>query len=104
MPGLRPSQSMDAEAAARQAEFNEKKWVWVPDEVNGYLAGWVVREDETEGDVVLAANNEVRSRAPPTLAIVECLADQESTLVRPQQDEPAQVRPRRRYRRPYAPE
>jgi hypothetical protein len=61
MPGPRPSQSMDAEAAARQAEFNEKKWVWVPDEQNGYLAGWVVREDETEGDVVMAANNEVRS-------------------------------------------
>jgi hypothetical protein len=89
MPGLRPSQSMDAEAAARQAEFNEKKWVWVPDEVNGYLAGWVVREDETEGDVVLAANNEVRSHTPPTLGIAECLADQESTLIRPQQDEPA---------------
>lgn len=32
MPAPRPSQSADAEAAARQAEFNEKKWVWVPDD------------------------------------------------------------------------
>ncbi|KAG1725048.1 hypothetical protein EDB19DRAFT_288954 [Suillus lakei] len=33
MPAPRPSQGAEAaRAAALQAEFNEKKWVWVPDE------------------------------------------------------------------------
>jgi hypothetical protein len=58
MPAPRPSQSADAEAAARQAEFNEKKWVWVPDEREGYLAGWVAREEDEEGDVVMASSSE----------------------------------------------
>jgi len=59
-PTARPSQSADtARAAAIQAEFNEKKWVWVPDDKEGYLAGWVVREEEDIGDVVMAAGGEV---------------------------------------------
>ena len=51
-----------AHAAALQAEFNEKKWVWVPDEKEGYLAGWVVREDAErgEGEVFMASGSEVR--------------------------------------------
>jgi myosin protein heavy chain len=53
-----------ARAAALQAEFNEKKWVWVPDEDEGYLAGWVVRESTNErgveeGEIVMAAGGEV---------------------------------------------
>lgn len=47
--------------AAAQAEFNEKKWVWVPDDREGYLAGWVAREEEDVGEVVMAANGEVRA-------------------------------------------
>lgn len=39
----KPGQAM-ADAAAT-AEFNEKKWVWMPDDKAGYLAGWVVREN-----------------------------------------------------------
>ena len=61
MPAPRPSQSAEAaRAAALQAEFNEKKWVWVPDDKDGYLAGWVVREEDDMGDVVMAAGGEVR--------------------------------------------
>ncbi|EEB90052.1 hypothetical protein MPER_11795 [Moniliophthora perniciosa FA553] len=46
MPAPRLSQSAEAaRAAAQQAEFNEKKWVWVPDDKEGYLAGWVNKED-----------------------------------------------------------
>jgi myosin heavy chain 9/10/11/14 len=60
MPPL-ASLSADAEAAARQAEFNEKKWVWVPDEREGYLAGWVLREEGEEGEVQMAFNSEVRN-------------------------------------------
>ena len=58
-----PRLSQSAEAArmaAAQAEFNEKKWVWVPDDKEGYLAGWVAREEDDVGEVVMAANSEVR--------------------------------------------
>lgn len=60
MPPPRPSHSADAaRAAALQAEFNEKKWVWVPDDKEGYLAGWVVKEEDDIGEVVMAAGGEV---------------------------------------------
>ena len=56
-----PQLSQNAETAriaAAQAEFNEKKWVWVPDDKEGYLAGWVVREEGDMGQVVMAAVGE----------------------------------------------
>ena len=60
MPSPWPSDSSDAaKAAAAQAEFNEKKWVWVPDDRDGYVAGWVQDEDENDGDIVLATSSEV---------------------------------------------
>ena len=49
-----------ARAAALQAEFNEKKWVWVPDAREGYLAGWVSEEGEDAAQVVMASGGEVR--------------------------------------------
>lgn len=62
MPPSRPSfgGAQSARDAALQAEFNEKKWVWVPDDKEGYLAGWVADEDGEEGDVVLASGGDVR--------------------------------------------
>ena len=50
-----------AKAAAAQAEFNEKKWVWVPDAKEGYLAGWVNKEVEEEdaAEVIMASGGEV---------------------------------------------
>jgi myosin heavy chain 9/10/11/14 len=57
MPPPMPSQN--AEAARRAAEFNEKKWVWVPDEREGYLAGYVNKEDESVAEVVMASGGEV---------------------------------------------
>lgn len=60
----RYSQNADAaRAAAEQAEFNEKKWVWVPDEENGYLAGWVIQEGNDVAEVIMAAGGEVRASA-----------------------------------------
>ena len=53
-----------ARVAALQAEFNEKKWVWVPDERDGYLAGWVAREEDEMGEVVMAAGGDVRLVRP----------------------------------------
>ena len=48
-------------AAALQAEFNEKKWVWVPDAKEGYLAGWVNEEEEDAAQVIMSAGGEVNS-------------------------------------------
>jgi myosin heavy chain 9/10/11/14 len=63
MPAPRLSQAAEAaRGAALQAEFNEKKWVWVPDEKEGYLAGWVNKEANDEGEIVMAAGGDVRSR------------------------------------------
>lgn len=61
MPAHWPSNSSDAaKAAAAQAEFNEKKWVWVPDEKEGYIAGWVDREEGDVGEIVIPPGSEVR--------------------------------------------
>ncbi|KAL1743339.1 nonmuscle myosin heavy chain b [Schizophyllum fasciatum] len=58
----RPSFSAAAaHAAAAQAEFNEKKWVWVPDEKEGYLAGWVNKEEGDTAEIVMAAGGDIRS-------------------------------------------
>ena len=92
-----PRLSQSAEAArmaAAQAEFNEKKWVWVPDDREGYLAGWVAREEEDIGEVVMAANGEVRAF---TLLGLEGHAevrfiDPTSAAVCSFEDEPSQVR------------
>ena len=53
-----------ARAAALQAEFNEKTWVWVPDAKEGYLAGWVNQEMENAAEVVMASGGEVRALLP----------------------------------------
>lgn len=60
MPPPRISEGAEAaRAAALQAEFNEKKWVWIPDEKEGYLGGWVIEEDGDIGEVVMATGGEV---------------------------------------------
>ncbi|CAL1710675.1 unnamed protein product [Somion occarium] len=84
MPAPRPSQSAEAaRAAALQAEFNEKKWVWVPDDKEGYLAGWVVKEEDDMGEVVMASGGEIRrlplyalsKMNPPKFDRVDDIAD-----------------------------
>ena len=60
MPNLSHLQGVEtSRAAAHQAEFNEKKWVWVPDAREGYLAGWVNEEEEDAAQVIMAAGGEV---------------------------------------------
>ncbi|KAJ3836083.1 P-loop containing nucleoside triphosphate hydrolase protein [Lentinula raphanica] len=84
MPAPRLSQSAEAaRAAAAQAEFNEKKWVWVPDDKEGYLAGWVYNEDGEYGDIIMAAGGEARrvplfilsKMNPPKFDRVDDIAD-----------------------------
>ncbi|KAG9311336.1 myosin II heavy chain [Chiua virens] len=84
MNGLRNSQNADAaRAAALQAEFNEKKWVWVPDEKDGYLAGWVHQEDQETAEIVMSSGAEIRrvplyalsKMNPPKFDRVDDIAD-----------------------------
>ncbi|KAF8657591.1 hypothetical protein AX16_002172 [Volvariella volvacea WC 439] len=79
-----PTSSAEAAmAAARQAEFNEKKWVWIPDVREGYLAAWVMKEEEKCAEVVMALNGEHRHVSydalfkmnPPKFDRVEDIAD-----------------------------
>jgi len=70
MPAPRLSQSEAARAAAQQAEFNEKKWVWVPDIKEGYLAGWVNNEEEDAAEVIMAAGGEVCSVFYPSVILI----------------------------------
>lgn len=107
MPAPRPSQSAEAaRAAAAQAEFNEKKWVWVPDDKDGYLAGWVVKEEDDTGEVVMAAGGEVRVYIFYRIYIIQHrpLLDPQAAPLCALQDESTQVRSRRRHRGPYLPE
>ena len=62
MPAVVPRVSLSAEAARAavlQAEFNEKRWVWIPDDEEGYIAGWVLHEEDDTGEVMLAGGGEV---------------------------------------------
>ena len=44
--------------------------MWVPDEKEGYLAGWVNKEDGGFGDIIMAAGGEVSgSPSCPTIRI-----------------------------------
>lgn len=36
-----------------QADSSEKTWVWVPDDIEGYLSGWVKSDKDDMVDVVL---------------------------------------------------
>lgn len=82
-----------ARAAALQAEFNEKKWVWVPDEKEGYLAGWVHQEDQETAEIIMSSGGEVDlfllalppllTFRPDTPSSALCLIQDESPKVRP---------------------
>lgn len=37
--------------AVAQAKFNEKKWVWIQDDKEGYVRGHVIKEEEEGSDV-----------------------------------------------------
>ncbi|TNY19244.1 putative nonmuscle myosin heavy chain b [Rhodotorula diobovata] len=45
------------------AQWSQRKWVWVPDEHNGYLAGWVVKDNDEDGTstVALESGDETRT-------------------------------------------
>ena len=54
----KPRQNL-ADAAA-QAEWASKKWVWCPDPVLGYVAGWIVKEEQ-EMAIVACVDDKVHN-------------------------------------------
>ncbi|KAI8450264.1 myosin type-2 heavy chain 2 [Phakopsora pachyrhizi] len=68
----KPGQAM-ADAAAT-AEFNEKRWVWLPDEKKGYLAGWIIR------DVTPQDTNKEDSKTDDATVDVRCVDDKTRTI------------------------
>ncbi|KAG5455369.1 MAG: P-loop containing nucleoside triphosphate hydrolase protein, partial [Olpidium bornovanus] len=76
----------NAQDEVAQQEFASKKWVWVPDKDEGYIAGYVTNEDGDDVRVQLN-NGKVRSRElainindtekmnPPKFDMVEDMAD-----------------------------
>ncbi|GAA5937074.1 myosin 1 [Sporobolomyces koalae] len=77
------SQQRLAKDAAELAAWNSKKWVWVPDERQGYVAGWIVKEEDGISTVAMETGDEIRqietdlvSRVnPPTFEGAEDIAD-----------------------------
>jgi myosin heavy chain 9/10/11/14 len=86
----RPSQAAATEAA-RAAEFNEKKWVWVPDDKEGYVAGWVHKEEANDGEIILASGGEVILSYLFIKSKLMTLLDAESSPWIPIEDESSQI-------------
>ncbi len=45
-----PVHPATAAEAAETARWSERKWVWIPDDKEGYVAGYVNRENDFEAD------------------------------------------------------
>lgn len=80
----RPSEAVEVVEAAA---FQERKWVWVPDEREGYVSGWVNKEEDDFGEVVIASGGEVRILC----VFISLSIDSQSPTIRPVQDEPSKV-------------
>lgn len=73
--------------AAAAAEFASKKYVWVPDKEQGYVSGWVVREEEGgavsivsltaggDGSIRNVATDDLSKMNPPKFEKAEDIAD-----------------------------
>ena len=54
MSTLQPRQNTDTMSdLTTQLESTEKTWVWVPDDIEGYLSGWVRSDKDDMVEVVL---------------------------------------------------
>ncbi|KAG0256225.1 hypothetical protein BG011_004691 [Mortierella polycephala] len=68
--------------AVAQAEFNEKKWVWVEDKDEGYISAWISKEEGDQVQVHLSNGlvktvniNQTGKMNPPKFDKVEDMAD-----------------------------
>jgi myosin protein heavy chain len=54
MPPMQPFQNATITSDfITQPESSEKTWVWVPDDIEGYLSGWVKSDKDDIVEVVL---------------------------------------------------
>ena len=61
MSALQPSQNADTMSdLMTQPESTERTWVWVPDDIEGYLSGWVKSDKDDMVEVVLDSGRGVR--------------------------------------------
>ncbi|KAL8291895.1 hypothetical protein RQP46_002153 [Phenoliferia psychrophenolica] len=83
-PTRRQRRQLDpAQAAAALQEWTAKKWVWVPDQTAGYLAGHVVKEEgdvstvalTTGGNLLQVSSVELRPVNPPNYDGAEDIAN-----------------------------
>ncbi|KDN45270.1 P-loop containing nucleoside triphosphate hydrolase protein [Tilletiaria anomala UBC 951] len=84
-PGASSAASASAADAAAAAEFASKKYVWVPDKLDGYVSGWVVREEESgnvsvvslsaDGSMKNVATDDLSKMNPPKFEKAEDIAD-----------------------------
>ncbi|KAJ3109200.1 hypothetical protein HDU97_008599 [Phlyctochytrium planicorne] len=77
---VRPYQGVND--ALAQAQFAEKKWVWVADKEEGFLAGWIIKEDGDQVTVEFSNNtkrtlhvNDTEKMNPPKFDKAEDMAD-----------------------------
>ncbi|KAJ3214246.1 Myosin-10 [Clydaea vesicula] len=68
--------------ALQQSQWAEKKWVWVADKEEGYLSGYVTKEEgdkmelKLSNDTVVTVNsNDIEKMNPPKFDKVEDMAD-----------------------------
>ncbi|MBW0481798.1 hypothetical protein O181_021513 [Austropuccinia psidii MF-1] len=70
----KPGQVM-ADAAAT-AEFNEKRWFWLPDEKLGYIAGWILKDSSSTSTMDNNNNNQQNITTENSLIVeVRCVDD-----------------------------
>ncbi|KAI8846206.1 P-loop containing nucleoside triphosphate hydrolase protein, partial [Chytridium lagenaria] len=77
---VRPYQGVSD--ALAQAQFAERKWVWVADKEEGFLAGWITKEEGDKVTVQFSNNtsktlhiNDTEKMNPPKFDKVEDMAD-----------------------------
>jgi len=52
-PAIGAISSMKINDAMAQAKWAEKKWVWVADKEEGFIAGWIVKENGDNVEIEL---------------------------------------------------
>ncbi|CAO3654116.1 unnamed protein product [Mucor fragilis] len=69
--------------AVAQAKFNEKKWVWIQDDKEGYVRGHVIKEEEgadveveyERGGTVIVPQSRIQPMNPPKFDMVDDMAE-----------------------------
>ncbi|KAA1113840.1 hypothetical protein PGTUg99_026504 [Puccinia graminis f. sp. tritici] len=78
----KPGQVM-ADAAAT-AEFNEKRWFWLPDEKKGYIACWIIKDQQSATATTTSTDQDPPETAPTSndqqLVEVRCVDDKTRTV------------------------